>query len=240
MDVLEGYLRLYGRPESLYLDRHSTYKANREADLDELLKGQEAQTQFARAAQELGIRIIHAYSPQAKGRVERLFGTLQDRLVKELRLAGIRTREEANRFLEDYWPGFNQQFSKPAREARDAHQPLPKRIDLREVFCLKGTRTINSGYLVRWRSRVLAVQKPTLSLRRRTVQILEHQDGEIILRFEKRDLEYRLVEPGSRVPKLARSPRPEKPKTGKYIPPPDHPWRRSNGMFHRAVAQGRF
>lgn len=240
MDVLEGYLRLYGRPQSLYLDRHSTYKTTRQADLDELLRGQEAQTQFTRAAEELGIRVIHAYSPQAKGRVERLFGTLQDRLVKEMRLAGIRTLAEANLFLEGYWPDFNRQFTKPARDARDVHQPLPRTLNLREIFCLKGTRTINNGYLVRWHGRTLALQNPTLAMRRRTAQVLEHEDGRIVIRFLSRDLEHRPVDPQERQAPPVRPPKPKKSKTGKYIPPTDHPWRRSNRIIHREWAQGIF
>jgi hypothetical protein len=107
MDVLRGYIRRYGLPRSLYVDKHSTYKTVRHPSEDEMLRGEEASTQFERAAQELGIKIIHAHSPQAKGRIERAFSTLQDRLVKEIRLASISTLEEANRFLEEYLPRFN-------------------------------------------------------------------------------------------------------------------------------------
>lgn len=128
MDSLEGYIRLYGIPRALYLDKLSTYKTTRPADLDELLRGEEAQTQFERAGKELGINIIHAGSPQAKGRIEREFGTLQDRLVKELRLAGVCTKDEANRFLDSYWPKHNRRFSRPALRPEDLHRPLPKEI----------------------------------------------------------------------------------------------------------------
>ena len=96
MDTLEGYVRRFGVPQSLYLDRHSTYKTTRPATTEELLRGEEAQTQFERAVEEVGSGMIHAFSPQAKGRVERLFGTLQDRLVKEMRLAGVSTMEEGH------------------------------------------------------------------------------------------------------------------------------------------------
>jgi len=215
----------------------SAYKTTREASTEELLRGQEAQTQFERAAGELEIRIIHAYSPQAKGRIERLFGTLQDRLVKEMRLAGVATLEEANRFLDGFWPGFNEQFAKEARESGNLHRPLPKTVNLREVFCLKGTRTINNGYLVRWHGRLLAIQNPTLGMRRRPAQILEHPDGGIVIRFNGRDLLFRDV---LQEVVLPRQPKAEKPKTGKYTPPADHPWRRSNKILHREWAQGIF
>jgi hypothetical protein len=240
MDALEGYVRRWGLPQSLYLDRHSTYKTTRQASTEELLRGQEAQTQFERAAGELGIRIIHAYSPQAKGRIERLFGTLQDRLVKEMRLAGVATLEEANRFLGGFWPGFNEQFSKEARESGNLHGPLLKNVNLREVLCLKGTRTINNGYLVRWHGRVLAIQNPTLGMQRRPAQVLEHPDGRIGIRFNGRDLLFREALQEGAHPALPRQPIAEKPKTGKYIPPADHPWRRSNKIIHREWAQGIF
>ncbi|HEX9949848.1 MAG TPA: ISNCY family transposase [Thermodesulfobacteriota bacterium] len=240
MDALEGYVRRWGLPQSLYLDRHSTYKTTRQASTEELLRGQEAQTQFERAAGELGIRLIHAYSPQAKGRIERLFGTLQDRLVKEMRLAGLAEASEANLFLEGFWPRFNEQFAKEARESGNLHRPLLKTVNLREVLCLKDTRTINNGYLVRWHGRMLAIQNPTLGMRRRPAQVLEHPDGRIVIRFNGRDLLIREVLQETARPALPRQPKAEKPKTGKYIPPADHPWRRSNKIIHREWAQGIF
>jgi hypothetical protein len=97
MASLKGYIELYGLPLAIYLDKHSTYKTSRQADMDELLKDKQAETQFERALSELGIKVIHAHSPQAKGRVERVFKTLQDRLVKEMRLAGIKSRPSPSR-----------------------------------------------------------------------------------------------------------------------------------------------
>jgi hypothetical protein len=155
MESLEAYIRRYGIPRALYLDKLSTYKAVRQPSLEEMLRGEEAQTQFERAAKEIGIDVIHADSPQAKGRIEREFGTLQDRLVKELRLAGVRSRDEANRFLESYWPILNRRFARPAKRPDDLHRPLPKGLELRDIFCIKGSRTINDGYMVRWKGRML-------------------------------------------------------------------------------------
>ncbi len=112
MESLAAYLRRYGIRRALYLDKLSTYKAIRPANLEELLRGEEAETQFERTGKELGINIIHADWPQAKGRIEREFGTLQDRLVKELRLAGVCTKDQANRFHESYWPVHNRRFAR--------------------------------------------------------------------------------------------------------------------------------
>jgi transposase len=221
---LRGYLELYGLPLAIYLDKHSTYKTTRQADMDELLKDKQAETQFERAVGELGIRVIHAHSPQAKGRVERVFKTLQDRLVKEMRLAEVQSLQEANRFLKDYLATFNRRFMKEALEPGDLHRPLPKSIVLDDVFCIKGLRTVNEGYLVRWRGRMFVLQKPSLTLRRQKLVVLDRFDGRLSLRFKDRDLEYqevRQTRPVEPKPVMV-MPRPKPPK---YNPPPTHPWR---------------
>jgi transposase len=233
MDSLEAYIRLYGVPRALYLDKLSTYKATRPANLEELLRGEEAQTQFERAGKELGINIIHADSPQAKGRIERGFGTLQDRLVKELRLAGVCTKDEANRFLVSYWPIHNRRFSVPAKRPDDLHRPLPKGLDLRDIFCLKGSRTINDGYLVRWKGRLLVIANPCIAMKRRQTQVLEHFDGSLVIRFNGRNLDYREVKEIKPEPR----PAPEEKKVpakseGHYIPAANHPWRRYDPLLH--------
>ncbi len=237
MESLEAYIRRYGVPRALYLDKLSTYKAVRQPTLEELLRGEEAQTQFERAAKEIGIDVIHADSPQAKGRIEREFGTLQDRLVKELRLAGVRSRDEANRFLESYWPIHNRRFARPAKRPEDLHRPLSKGRDLRDIFCIKGSRTINDGYMVRWKGRVLAIANPSIAMKRRQTQVLERFDGTLTIRFNGRSLEYREVrdiKPGPRPleePKRA----PEKPKKS-CVPAPNHPWRRWDPSLHHNSA----
>ena len=224
MDSLRRYIELNGLPLAIYLDKHSTYKTTRQADRDELLRDRQAETQFERALGELGIRVIHAHSPQAKGRVERIFKTLQDRLVKEMRLAGVRTLEEANRFLEEYLETFNQRFIKEALEEGDYHRPLPKSVVLEDILCIKGLRTINDGYLIRWRGQTYVLRKRSLTVRRQKVVALDRFDGRLSFRFKGRDLEY---QPAPQ-PKPA-SPKPVavkiRPRPPKYIPPPEHPWR---------------
>jgi len=234
MDSLERYISLYGLPRSLYLDKHSTFKTTREPSLDELLRGERALTQFERACKELGIEVIHAHSPQAKGRIERTFGILQDRLVKEMRLASIRTKEEANKFLEKFLPRYNERFAKVARKDGDLHRPLAKHINLREIFCIKATRTISNGYIVKWRGRMFLIEHPNIAMRRRKVEVREHFDGEITIKFNGRYLKYREImeqKPAARE-KLKRPVNESRKRKGKYIPPPDHPWRRHNPSLH--------
>jgi hypothetical protein len=226
MDGLRRYIERYGLPQSLYLDKHSTYKTSRQPDTDELLRDEQARTQFERAVSEAGIRIIHAHSPQAKGRIERSFGTLQNRLVKELRLAGARTIEEANRFLEGYLEIFNRRFMKEAQQPQDLHRPCPKSMNLDDIFCLQGQRMVNNGYIIKWRSRTFVLLRPALTLRKQKVVVREWFDGRLSFRFKGRDLEYKEVEvrPPQPVVRVAAVKIPRRPP--KYIPPPIHPWKR--------------
>ena len=225
MDSLRRYIELYGLPLVIYLDKHSTYKTTRQADMDEMLKDkQQAETQFERALSELGIKVIHAHSPQAKGRVERAFRTLQDRLVKEMRLAGIKTLDEANRFVEGYCQVHNRRHGVEALEPEDLHRPLPKSIILDDVLCIKGFRTVNEGYLEKWRGRMFVLGKPSLTLRQQKLVVLERFDGRLSLRFKGRDLEYRqALEPKRSAPKPVVMKIRRKPP--KYDPPASHPWR---------------
>lgn len=226
MDSLRRYIGLYGLPLAIYLDKHSTYKTSRKPDTDELLRDEQARTQFERALDELGIRVIHAHSPQAKGRIERAFGTLQGRLVKEMRLAGISNSEEANRFLEGYLPVYNRRFMKAPLRSQDLHRPVPKSMNLEDIFSLQGVRTVNNGYLIKWASRTFILTRPSWTLRRQKVVVREWFDGRVSVRFNGKELEIKEVDsfrpkPPSRVlsPKFRRKP-------PKYIPPVTHPWKR--------------
>lgn len=187
-------------------------------------KDKQAETQFERAVSELGVQVIHAHSPQAKGRVERVFRTLQDRLVKEMRLAGVKSLEEANRFLDRYLPTFNRRFAREALEAGDLHRRLPKSVVLDDVLCIKGFRTVNEGYIVKWRGRMFVLEKPSLTLRQQKLIVLERFGGRLSLRLKGRDLDYRqVIEPIRRAPKPVVVKIKRRPP--KYEPPPSHPWR---------------
>ncbi len=227
LDVVRRYIERYGLPQSLYLDKHSTYKTTRQPDIDELLRDEPARTQFERAVAAAGIKIIHAHSPQAKGRIERSFGTLQNRLVKEMRLAGLRDIEAANRFLEGYLETFNRRFMKEARQPPDVHRPWLKSLSLDDIFCLQSPRTVNNGCLVKWRGRTFVLLRSTLTMSKQPVIVREWADGRISIRYHGQDLAYKEVEvrrpqPAVRTAAIKTSRRPPK-----YTPPPSHPWKRT-------------
>ena len=232
--TLEGWLRQQGRPVALYTDKAGLFHVNRSADRDEQLRGTPARTQIGRALEELGIRGIVAHSPQAKGRIERAFGTLQDRLVKEMRVAGVRTREEANRFLvEVFLPFWEQRFAVPPRQSRDAHRPLGREHRLEQILSVRTARTVAQDHTVTRDGQRWGVPREAVcaGLRGTRVEIEQRLDGSHWLRFRNRYLPLvacpaaaRSASPsGLRPPGLAE--RKGKPKP-QYIPPPDHPWRR--------------
>ena len=135
-NILEEHLGKYGRPLALYVDKHSIFRTNRET-----LK--ESETHFHRVLRELEIELICAHSPQAKGRVERANGTLQDRLIKEMRLRGIRTIEEANRYLPTFIEEYNRKFGKEPRSTEDAHRPLREDDNLERIFARRSFRKVS-------------------------------------------------------------------------------------------------
>ncbi len=234
LDSLTHYIKRYGLPRSIYLDKFKTYRATRPPNLHEELRGEGPMTQYQRALGELGITIIHADSPQAKGRVERLFGTLQDRLVKELRLAKIETLKQANDLLEIYLPKYNEMFSKIAIKESNLHSALPDDIDLREIFCIKDIRIIGNGYIVRWKGKRFLIDNASIAMRKRKVEIREHFDGEHTIKFNGRYLDFHEVfEPKPLITQPQKDPvNSDGKKKGKYIPPPDHPWKRHDPALH--------
>lgn len=236
MDSLERYIRRYGLPQSLYLDKHSTYKTIRQPNLEEELRGQQAATQFERAVGELRIEMIHADSPQAKGRVERLFGTLQDRLIKDMRLAKIKSIEEANVFLDGYLEDYNERFCRPAKRDGDLHRSIPEDVNLREIFCIRDTRTINDGYIIRWKNRTFILDKPSLTLRRRKVEVREHFDGQITFKHKGNYLDcHEVFEVKPKKQEEVRLAVAKPRKKSKYHPSREHPWkkRQYKGMLDR-------
>ena len=145
---LKQYIKPQGIPHSIYLDKHTTYKSTKKPTVEDELNNREFLSQFERAAKELGIIVIHANSPQAKGRVERSFRTDQDRLVKEMRLAGINTIKEANKFLKSYWPRHNKKFAvKPVKQA-NLHRPVPQGMDLDAILCRKTEHPLRNDFTI--------------------------------------------------------------------------------------------
>ncbi len=220
MESFKRYVRKYGLPQSVYLDKHTTYKSPRKLTPEEELCGlEEPQSQFERALKELGVEVIHAHSPQAKGRIERLFGTLQDRLVKEMRLVGIKTREEANGFLKDYLPKYNRSFRVLAANKTDVHVRLPRYFNLDSYLCVKTKRTIRNDNTIAHNGKLYQVEE---NVKTRKVTVEERLNGSLHITSDVASLKYREITERPKREAPAKSLRPRK----TYIPPKDHPWRR--------------
>jgi len=218
------YVRNIGKPIAIYLDRYSTYKINHKAAVDNF----ELVTQFGRAMQSLSIELIFANSPQAKGRVERLFKTLQDRLVKELRLADINTVEQGNRFIEEvFLPKFNGRFSVAAAKDGDVHQELTKtdKTNLKSIFSVHSQRHVNGDFTVRFKNnwyQLLEIQ-PTTIRAGSVIRVEEHLNGKIYLGFGGKYLNY-VVLP-NRPAKIKIQPLILTGHKLNWKPSANHPWR---------------
>jgi Helix-turn-helix domain len=158
MDLLERWRRRYGRPVALYTDRHGIFEAHEKG---QPLADPDAVTQFGRALSQLGIALIRAHSPQAKGRVERSFGTAQDRWVKELRLARARTCARANAVLDGLLPTHNRRFAVAPRVTADCHRGLGRDFDLPSILSVQHERVVSNDYVVRWSNRHYQLLPPT-------------------------------------------------------------------------------
>jgi transposase len=237
--TLGGWLRCYGRPLAHYTDKNSIFRSNRPAAITEQLQGAAARSQFGRALKELGIEWIAAHSPQAKGRIERLFETLQDRLVKEMRLAGIDSLEAANHYLETrFLPEWEQRFTVAPRNARNAHRRLGREQHLEEILSVRAGRRVAEDHTVSWDGNRWGVVREEVcaGLRGAAVEIERRLDGSHWLRYRGRYLHLRAcpepVRPsaspsGLRPPGLAEQTlRPKNKIKPKYHVPADHPWRR--------------
>jgi hypothetical protein len=192
MDLIGRWLRRHGRPLVFYSDRHSIFEPQ---DKGKALPG--AETQLGRALRELAIELILAHSPQAKGRVERSFGTAQDRWVKELRLARAATLEAANAALERLLPSHNRRFAKAARQEGNAHRPLGPGHDLAAILSLQEERVVANDYTVRYRNRFYQLLGPVYPGERGGRVVIEQRlDGSLAIRFRGRYLRYQVVAAG--------------------------------------------
>lgn len=192
LDSFKRYARKYGVPQSVYLDRHSTYKVTHYDEWKAKVFGDEDPlSQFERALKELGVKVIHANSAPAKGRVERLFRTLQDRLVKELRLGGAKTLEEANDLLERYLQEHNRKFMvEPVRRA-NLHRRAPKATDLDKILCIKTSHPIRNDFTVLHEKRLYQVLEYTGAKR---VEVRELVDGRMEIVGKGRKLLFKEIE----------------------------------------------
>lgn len=233
--TLGGWLQHQGRPLALYTDKNSLFVTSRPVQWQEQLHDQPALTQFGRALRELDIEWIAAHSPQAKGRIERLFRSLQDRLVKEMRLRGIETLEQANHYLEcTFLPWWQQRFARQPRNPRDAHRRLAREHRLEQILSIREARSVSPDYTVSWQGQRWGLRREQVcaGLRGARVEVERRLDGSIWLRFRGRYWSLRhcpAAAPASVSPSGLRPPgltdqRRSKAKS-KRIPPPDHPWR---------------
>lgn len=216
MLTLREYIEKYGKPLSLYVDFGSVFSVNvNNADRVKI-------TQFERACNELGIDLIRAHSPQAKGRVERSNKTHQDRLVKELRLAGISDADEANSFIKNvYLPKHNKRYGKPAMKFGDVHRSI-KRHKLDDIFCLKEERIIQNDFVIQYKNRVLQLtsEQKAIVRPRESVTVKEKFNGSI--KLEIRGFNLNFIELKERPKPTAKLPK----VVNKYHKPSSsHPWR---------------
>lgn len=226
----EHYLRRQGKPLAFYLDKHSTYKVNKQASVEEELRDGVARSQFGRAMIDLNIELIFANSPQAKGRVERLFETLQDRLVKEMRLAGINSREEGTKyFREVYIPKHNARFAVAPREITNLHRPLLHTDDLTRIFTLQSKRLVTQNLMIQYKNskyQLTPENSGGYSLRGAAVAVEEGRDGVITIRYKNRVIPHTVVlKQIHQETKIQLASTKEFKERRIYIPSADHPWR---------------
>ena len=222
-EIFGKYVRRHGVPVSLYVDRDSIYRCDRQATVDEELLATGSMTQFARAMKQLNVELILANSPQAKGRVERMNGTLQDRLVKEMRLAGICDIASANRFLEaGFLSDLNRRFTVKAKSPADVHGGVGRGVKLDEILCFEQKRKVSNDWCISWRNRIfqLSSRHEAMALAGREIVVREKLDGTIQLVSQSHKLHWK--ELSQRPARQAVKPRIKNNKL--YKPPANHPW----------------
>ena len=226
-DIFARYTELYGLPAALYPDRDSIYVCTREACLEEQLANVGPETQFGRAMRELGVDLITAHSPQAKGRVERRHQVFQDRLVKEMRLLGICTIEAANAYLDDtFLAMINERYTLGPADHANGHLPRPAAMTLALALSWQEPRIVAKDWTLRWRNRRLQIdaRHAKLNLPGRRVMVVERRDGTLGLLYDKRLLTFREVPAAPAIKPVPKTP--SGPRVPHPIPAADHPWRR--------------
>ncbi len=221
----KAYIEEHGKPLGIYLDKFSTYKINHKAAVD----NSELMTQFQRAMKTIGTELVTAHSPEAKGRIERLFQTLQDRLVKEMRLANIKSPEEGNRFLRKIFiPKFNERFTVEPSKNGNVHKPLHKeeKTNLNHIFSIHETRTVNNDFTVQFKNTwyQLAEIQPKTVRAKEKVFMETWLDGSVHIVFRDRTLSHFVLSEKPR--KQSRQPVVLTTHRLNFKPSPDHPWRR--------------
>jgi hypothetical protein len=219
MDGFKRYIRLYGLPQNVYLDRHSTYKVTTKQTIEEELNDIQPMSHFEKSLAELDVKVIHAYSPQAKGRVERLFGTFQDRVVKEMRLAGVTNITEGNTFLDGYLPEYNQKYAKEAAQKANFHRPIVNKRALDTIFSIKTDRSLRNDFTIAHDKKLYQIKS---NIRAKKVTVEERTDGTMRIVHNGQRLKYQeiVVRPmqGRKSVRKTQS-------LGSWKPSESHPWK---------------
>jgi len=219
MDGFKRYIRLYGLPQSVYLDRHSTYKSMAKQTIEEELNDIRPMSHFEKSLDELGVKVIHAYSPQAKGRVERLFGTFQDRVVKEMRLARVTNIAEGNTFLDGYLPEYNTKYAKEAAEKANFHRPMANKRALDTILSIKTDRALRNDFTIAHNKKLYQIKS---NIRAKKVTVEERTDGTMRIIHNGQQLKYQeIVARPIQEKKLAKKPK----SLRSWKPSESHPWK---------------
>ena len=232
MDSFKRYIRKYGIPMSVYMDKHTTYKSPAAPSIEDEINGTTPLSEFGRALRELQVQIIHAHSPQAKGRIERLFKTLQDRLVKEMTLKGIRTIDEANRHLDTYLSVHNKRFAVKATEQDNLHREIPRGLNLDKILCIRTVRALRNDFTIAHNSKLYQIEKGIGS---KEVTVEERVNGSMLITLNDVRLPFREI--------TARPEKQQKPESmprhrKRHTPSVDHPWIKSNHqLFYKRQRQ---
>lgn len=240
-DLMQQYILTHGRPLALYNDKHGVFKVNRADAL-----GGDGLTQFGRAMQELGIHIVYANTPQAKGRIERSNRTLQDRLVKELRLNNISTIEEANAFLPVFIEDYNRRFAVIPKDSSNAHTPLLKEQNLESIFTIQEFRYLSKNLTFQYKNTIYQVvtEREEYALRKAKVVIHEKKNGSIEVFYKNKPLKIRAYQAQEKAGETADSKTlnqlidslQKQGRERQYKPIYNHPWKRAGKLSVRRTA----
>ena len=223
-EATQHYLERYGKPLAFYSDKHGIFRVNQPCPLGTT----SGLTQFGRAMQELDIQILCANTPQAKGRIERANQTLQDRLVKELRLRGLSDLASANVYLPEFRDDFNRRFAVAPRSSHNAHRPLLKTEHLDRILTWQEPRTLSKNLTVQFRQIVYQIQsdRPGYALRNARVTVCENAQGDISIRYQNHPLPYTLYRKPERQAQVVDAKTLDRRLPSPTPPAADHPWRR--------------
>ncbi len=221
MDSFKRYIEKYGIPSSIYIDKHAAYKSKKKLSIEDELSNKDPLTQFTRAMEELDVEVIYANSPQAKGRIERLFKTFQDRLLKELRLEKARTKDEANKVVERFLPKYAKRFSVKAFYGDDLHRPIPKGLDLDKILCIREEHPLRNDFTVAHDKKLYQIED---NIRAKSVTVEERINSSMIITYKDKPLRFKeiTIRPQKEEPKKTYEFKIRK----VYVPPKDHPWKR--------------